>query len=551
MRTITSTRNVPSPLVSTSTDVSVQAEQIRNYFDLNMIPVHYASHELDQDYAHELFADLKKQGIDDAVCFNALHPAAADHNIQPYHILSTSESIFIALRHAVKTAVERETPDEDTMTRIVQNSSEGLILLDNHNRVIDLNKNARYIINSSEHEIRGTDILSHDVIASACADKGGIKAIDNSVINDYRVYTFPFFYNSRSVGTIVRFTHNKMKKTFMFDNSRGVKPAHKARHSFDKIIHCSSIMKNTIAIAKSFAEIESSVLILGATGTGKEIFAQSIHNLSRREHGPFVAVNCAAIPDSLFESEFFGYTPGAFTGASRNGHAGFFEQAQGGTIFLDEISEISIQMQSKLLRVIQEHQIVKVGGTRPVNLDVRFIYGVNRNLRSLISKGKFREDLYFRISAVRLPLPPLKERGNDVQLLFDHYLDLFSERFGKNRPAVAENVKDILNIHTWPGNVRELMNLCKHLAATSQGTAAISSEDILKVFSMEQEPRNDESSDGNTVPDTPADYSSLKEIEKQSIVNALIKSGNKKNQAALLLGINRSTLWRKIREYNL
>ncbi len=543
----------PMALVHSSRDVFIQSDQVRNYLNLNIVPVHYTDHALDPDYNHELFRDLKQQGIDQALCFSSLHDAALDQQIRPYHIRSTSESLFSALRDAMYTISDCKNLNETTINKIVQNASEGLILLDNRNRVINLNKHAQHIINSCKTEIEGTDILDHDFISSATSAAGNnnIETLNNSIINDYRVNTFPFLYNTKNIGTVLRLSQNRKKKTFVFNESKTVKPVYRATHNFDDIIHTSSIMNNAITTAKSFAQIDSSILILGATGTGKELFAQSIHNFSQRRRGPFVAVNCAAIPDSLFESEFFGHTSGSFTGAQKNGHTGYFEQASGGTIFLDEISEISIQLQSKLLRVIQENQIIKVGGTRPVNLDIRFLYGVNRNLRTLVYKGDFRKDLYFRISSVRLPLPHLKERGQDIILLFEHYIDLFSKRFGTEKRLLTDDAKEILLIHEWPGNIRELMNLCEHLAATARNTCEISSREILQIFSMEQDILDNCLSEENSCPATTEKTSSLKDLEKQSIINALIKSGNKKNKAALLLGINRSTLWRKIKEYKI
>ncbi|MGI6424651.1 MAG: sigma-54 interaction domain-containing protein [Tepidanaerobacteraceae bacterium] len=238
---------------------------------------------------------------------------------------------------------------------------------------------------------------------------------------------------------------------------------HVAQHTFEDIITCSSIMEKAISEARQFAQAEAAVVITGETGTGKELFAQSIHNTSQRKGGHFVAVNCAAVPENLLESELFGYEEGAFTGARRGGKKGLFELAHDGTIFLDEIGELPLKLQARLLRVLQEKAVIRVGGDRVIPINVRIIAATHRNLEASVKNGTFRQDLYYRLNVLRLSLPPLRERKDDIPLLIDRLLEKICNKTAKKPPLLSDAVLKIFCSYHWPGNVRELQNILERL----------------------------------------------------------------------------------------
>ncbi|MCD8083963.1 MAG: sigma 54-interacting transcriptional regulator, partial [Clostridiales bacterium] len=243
----------------------------------------------------------------------------------------------------------------------------------------------------------------------------------------------------------------------------------KARYTFDDIIHRSGIIDRTIETARRYAASDSNVIIVGETGTGKELFAQSIHNASRRRNGPFVAVNCAALTENLLESELFGYVEGAFTGSSRGGKMGLFEQAHGGTLFLDEVGEISLATQSKLLRALQERQVRRIGDNKVIDIDVRIISATNRSIQRLSGQGRFRRDLVYRLDVLRLFLPPLREREEDAELLFLHLLKHVAQEAGKNAPGVNPDALSLLRQCPFYGNIRELRNVAERAFALNAG----------------------------------------------------------------------------------
>ena len=241
-----------------------------------------------------------------------------------------------------------------------------------------------------------------------------------------------------------------------------VKKFQYARYNFDDIIGPSEVMQRVIDLGRHVARGMSTILIYGETGTGKELFAQAIHNESERCHKPFVAINCGALPASLIESSLFGYVEGAFTGAKRGGAPGIFEQAQEGTIFLDEISEMELNLQAKLLRVLQEKEVTRIGGNKPIPVDVRVLASTNKDLEQMVREGKFRSDLYFRLNVVQLKIPPLRERASDIPHLVMHFIRKYNALLGKYVTDIEEEALAILMQYSWPGNVRELQNCIEH-----------------------------------------------------------------------------------------
>lgn len=319
-----------------------------------------------------------------------------------------------------------------------------------------------------------------------------------------------------------------------------VSRAYEAKYLFEDIIGESKIMHETMRFAEKAAKGESNVLLTGESGTGKEMFAQAIHNASNRSKGRFVAVNCATMVPSLIESELFGYEEGTFTGAKKGGKIGLFEIANGGTIFLDEIGELGIDMQAKLLRVLQERTVRTLGGTSESEIDVRVVAATNIDLKEKIKGGHFREDLYYRLNVININLPALKRRTGDVKLLADEFLKEKSIKYNQNFELEHE-AKEAMILYTWPGNIRELRNAIEYAVNMCEGDGIIKI-DHLPLWLQSQ-------NKGQTT----GKLSELtKEFEKQTIELYLNKYGNcvsDKKKIAHELGISIATLYNKLREF--
>lgn len=315
-----------------------------------------------------------------------------------------------------------------------------------------------------------------------------------------------------------------------------VRDSFRARFTFEDIVGKSDAIHAAVAFARRIARVESDVLITGESGTGKEVFAQAIHNASSRAAAPFIAFNCAALSPSLIESELFGYGEGAFTGARRSGKVGFFEIADGGTVLLDEIAELSVEMQAKLLRTIQERRIRRIGETEEIPVDVRIIAATNRDLEQLVREGRFREDLYYRINVVNIHLPPLLARKSDVRPLADHFLGCCRARLGRNLSFSVAAYEALLG-HDWPGNVRELQNAVEH-AANLADAEIIEPEHLPRVLQKRVTGRC-----GANLRQL------LREVERQTIIERLNHHGRTvaaKKQVARELGLSLSTLYSKM-----
>lgn len=330
-----------------------------------------------------------------------------------------------------------------------------------------------------------------------------------------------------------------------------VKRLQNTRYTFEDIIGESEAIGKTKATARFVANGVSSILIYGETGTGKELFAQSIHNDSERRTKPFVALNCGALPGSLIESNLFGYEEGAFTGAKKGGMPGAFEQANNGTIFLDEISEMELGLQTKLLRVLQEREVVRIGGFKTIKVNVRVLASTNKDLNSLIANGKFRQDLFYRLNVVQLKIPPLRERGSDVGLLARYFVNKYNNLLNKFIHDIDLETIKILQQHTWPGNVRELQNCIESAMNMVQKDESTLLPKHLPIYLRQ---------DQRTVIEDPADEqwpegynlkAALAQTEKAVLVKALKAAKYKKLEAAKILGISTATLWRKLTEHGL
>jgi DNA-binding NtrC family response regulator len=319
-------------------------------------------------------------------------------------------------------------------------------------------------------------------------------------------------------------------------------------YRFENIVGVSDKMKSTFALMHKFAATGGTVLVCGESGTGKELIVRATHQASKRKCGPFVVVNCGAIPSNLIESEFFGHEAGSFTDA-KNLRKGKFEDADGGTLFLDEIGELTLEAQVKLLRIIEEGTFSRVGSNKSIAVDVRVMAATNRDLSKMVEQKKFREDLYWRLNVLSLSICPLRERKEDIPLLVEHFLERYATPLGIEEPAVSDEAMDLLMAYDWPGNVRELQN-CIYSAITVTSNSTIEPDDLPKRISLDLKQ-----------PDVPGDAidTSLAEIaaqattkaEQEAIRKVLSETGGNREKAAEMLGISRKTLYRKLRQYGI
>ena len=416
-----------------------------------------------------------------------------------------------------------------TIQTIMDSVSDCIIRVDENGMVADFNDYARHLLPCIRKDLPIAGLFPDSpLVVSACIEG---KYISDEVVEQknvgYLVLSLnPISLDFRTAGAVI--TVQRQQEIQSRDEKlrkRILAKGHSAAFTFSSIFGHSAAIADAKRVASRYAEVDSTVLIYGETGTGKEMFAQSIHNASSRRNSPFVAINCASLPSSILESELFGYVKGAFTGAKDEGRPGIFELAHNGTIFLDEISEASPDIQMRLLRVIQERQVVRLGDDKVRNVDVRIIAATNRNLNMLVNEGRFRSDLFYRICVLVLIIPALRDRKEDIPDLADAFL----RRFGRDI-TITDAAMDILKAYSWPGNVRELLNITERMAVTCEGS--IISEDVAEKALYGFLPTR-----GNRATS-----------DKDAIRLALKASGGNKAEAARMLGMSKTTFWRRLKE---
>jgi len=360
----------------------------------------------------------------------------------------------------------------------------------------------------------------------------GVQAIRNGA--------FDYITKGDDNNKIIPLLHRAFEKTELSRRIQQLEKQVEKKYSFDNIISKSKSILAAVELAKKVAVTDTTVLLTGETGTGKEVFSQAIYWAGKRAHKPFVAINCSAFSKDLLESEMFGHTEGAFTGAIKN-KKGLFEEANTGTIFLDEIGEMNIDLQAKLLRVIETGQFIKVGESATTKVDVRLIAATNRNLPKEIEAGRFRQDLFYRLSVFEIKLPPLRERVNDIEELAKNLLHIFAAKTNKKINSLSADFLEALKMHNWPGNIRELKNVIERAVILSSG-------DMLTADTLPFEINNAQVQTTGQKTLSAFDLASAEKLHIQKVLN--YTSGNK-TEAAKLLNIGLTTLYRKIEEYNI
>lgn len=432
---------------------------------------------------------------------------------------------------------------------------EGLIIIDENANIVYLNTACATIFGVDPQQACGclvTDVIADTrlpkVLFTGQAEKGYQQVLGR---HNYKVSHYPIHNTGKIVGAIGTIRHARdLSIPLATASNNGPRTAKKCpsiatrysgtRWQLADIVGGSEAILELNEKIYKVASGDASVLIRGESGTGKELYAHALHRLSERSQGPFIKLNCAAIPEHLLEAELFGYEEGAFTGARKGGKPGKFQLAHGGTLFLDEIGDMPLSMQVKLLRVLQDREVEAVGATRLVSVDVRVIAATHRPLESLVQRGEFREDLFYRINVVPLAIPPLRERREDIPLLVRHILSRLSERNGRHCPALSEAAMACLYQHSWPGNIRELENVLE--AAFYLGGSHLDAEDLPEPLRNIQ---------GAAPVQATSLKDSLMQAERNALKIALAESGGSRIHAARILGISKSSFYQKLARHGL
>jgi DNA-binding NtrC family response regulator len=377
-------------------------------------------------------------------------------------------------------------------------------------------------------EIKNINPKSEVIVLTAFGTiEDGVKAIKEGA--------FDYITKGDEDNKIIPVVQSAMEKALMHNRIERLERQVGEKYSFENITGHSPAIKQSVDIARKVSETDTPVLLIGETGTGKEIFAQSIHYAGERKKSPFVAINCSAFSRDLLESEMFGYVAGAFTGANKS-KKGLFEEADKGTLFLDEIGELDISLQAKFLRAIETNSFIKAGATKLTNVDVRIIAATNRNLEEEIKKGNFRDDLFYRISVVKIEIPPLRKRKEDIHELASHFIDFYSRKLNKNISNISGNFISVLLDYSFPGNIRELRNIIER-AVILADKGSLSADLLPGEISFSSK--------------SSADAKNLDEIEKRHILAILEETGGNKTKTAEILGIGLTTLYRKLQTYGM
>ncbi|EFM6334869.1 PAS domain-containing protein [Escherichia coli] len=481
-------------------------------------------------------------------CVGVISLIAVTHE-QQEHISDNLREFSDYVRHISTIFVSKLLEDQgpgDNISKIfatmIDNMDQGILVVDDESRVQFVNQTALKTLGIVQNNIIGKPIRFRPLTFESNFTHGHMQHIVS--------------WDDKSELIIGQLHNIQGRQLFLMafhqsHTSFSVANAPDEPHIEQLVGEC-RVMRQLKRLISRIAPSPSSVMVVGESGTGKEVVARAIHKLSGRRNKPFIAINCAAIPEQLLESELFGYVKGAFTGASANGKTGLIQAANTGTLFLDEIGDMPLMLQAKLLRAIEAREILPIGASSPIQVDIRIISATNQNLAQFIAEGKFREDLFYRLNVIPITLPPLRERQEDIELLVHYFLHLHTRRLGSVYPGIAPDVVEILRKHRWPGNLRELSNLMEYLVNVVPSGEVIDSTllppNLLNNGTTEQSDVTEVTEAHLSLDD--AGGTALEEMEKQMIREALSRHNSKK-QVADELGIGIATLYRKIKKYEL
>ncbi|MDX8360086.1 sigma 54-interacting transcriptional regulator [Cytobacillus sp. IB215316] len=536
--------------------ISYVNEQLCTIFDLNEQDVLHedVTNYLPKHYLNDLEKKLPKR-----MTFNHHHTIV---RVSTYNLVNGKKG-YIALFQNV-TEIEQIAQELETVKKLkrlvetaIDNAYDGILMINEEAKIVFFNSMLCDLFELDSHHIKNQhvdQILPHfnlqEVMKTGVATVSKVMKIKGI---KYMLHRIPVYQDNMIIGAIGKISFRQLKE--VQEQFRKIDQENKtvsisnhvtetSRYSFDHIITRSANMEKLIRSVRKAAKGKSTILVRGESGTGKELFAHAIHSVSMTSNGPFVTVNCAAIPEHLLESEFFGYEAGAFTGAKQKGKYGKFDHANEGTLFLDEVGDMSLQLQAKLLRVLQEKEFYRVGGNERVQVNVRIIAATNRPLENMVESGEFREDLYYRLNVISFEVPPLRKRQGDILILSDAFIDDLNQINGTSITGIDDDAKKVMLSYDWPGNIRELRNVIERGMVFAEH-GKIEAHDLpdyllnkVKIHSTKMENSMNK-------------QALLDEAEMRVIKEMMEKVEGNKTKAAKMLGISRSLLYKKLEKYQL
>lgn len=562
----TSARNRTIYIVAENTN-NINFRVLKEYFDTNVLP--YDPCESRENERFLLADKTNSIYIVAPVAFEAARNSGIDYRCLIHSRETLKQTIESAKEILNAKHIEIEKNKENVLRmeqyKVVFNfTNDAILAIDENGIIIAANDMVyKFLCLDSKEKLEGKRIdkvvKGTKMIKALSKEKGDIGDVFDLPYCTVLTHRIPIEIDGKRKGVVSTFQdlaalqeHEKKARIQYHRNQKGFS----AKYTFDDIKGISNKIEEVKNIAKSYSKSNSTVLILGETGTGKELFAQSMHNESNRVDAPFVAINCAAIPKNLLEAEFFGYEEGSFTGASKGGKMGVFEMAHKGTIFLDEIGEMPLEMQAQLLRVVQEKEIRRIGSDKIVPVEVRVISATNRDLQKEVKEGRFREDLFYRLNVLELKIPPLRDRREDIREIALDYLKGFDYKSVKSNGALWDQIIDELERHDMPGNIRELQNMLERLSVMLDNkhitTKALFGE-INKSMSYAEPTYHKPKPASHQMQYEDVDFGRTEADlwEKKRILQALKNNGFSRTKAASELGISRTTLWNKMRYHKI
>jgi propionate catabolism operon transcriptional regulator len=522
---------------------------------------------MDVDFAQDIYTDSAslRQIIASAACAGyevAVGGAstlrfAAEFGLKFTELMTSEEEVTETVENARSVALSQreQLAEARRYQSIIDATSDGIIATDPAGRVTTINRAAARMLEVNGNSLAGTPVarlIPHTAIARVLQSSAAVFDAIERIRDEMFIFNHtPVMLDGELLGVVSSFreaahvmkSENRVRRTL----AKGFV----ARYVVGDLIHRNSEMSRVVELSREFAKTDSCILITGETGTGKEIVAQSIHNLSRRSPRPFVSVHCSALTEQLLENELFGHEEGAFTGSKKGGKPGLFELAHQGTIFLDEIDSTTFSVQLRLLRVLQEKEVMRVGGDHKIPIDVRVIAAAGKDLWQAVQEGIFRKDLFFRLNVLRITIPPLRQRKEDIEGLLQHFLAHYSKKYGIAAcplpPAYLRRLCD----YAWPGNVRQLKHFTEQVVLNQSFECGADALESLyrQLLLIAEGPQSAPQADADRrFPPTPARRS---DVSAERVAEALQRARFNKTRAAALLGVGRTTLWRKMKEFNL
>ena len=529
-------------IVSYGTGIAY-AQRILPFFDAK-ITMAQVKNAADME---EMLRELQKSGIEVIIGGHSSTTAAQKLGMHTVYMSANRYDFIEAVENAQKNlAMYYEQKSRlQTITAVLNSATTAMLVIDNHGQITNMNGKAQDVLGVTEENAVGKSYRKVFPDSRIVEEMRGHEVREKIIqynMNYLVVSSNPILLDGNIIGAVLNIQVGKEIQSI--ENKLRIKTVssgYVARSEFSDILGTSAAICTIKERASVYAQVDSTIMLYGESGVGKELFAQSIHNDSKRRNYPFVAVNCAALPESLLESELFGYEKGAFTGARAEGKAGIFEMAHRGTIFLDEIGEMPLTLQSRLLRVLQEKEVTRIGGGRVLPIDVRILAATNRDLHEEVKKGNFRNDLYYRLCVLVLTIPPLRRRKEDIQSLATAFAERFSRKYEREFRGFCEDGIDALCQLNFPGNVRELSNLVERMVILSRN--GMLGRDVLEE-ALSEEFAHEPITQAAARQDSD-------ELERQRILRILNECGGQKEEAARLLGMSRTTLWRKLKRFQL